>query len=231
MGIFMRILNVMIVFLTAIFVLTACSEDKKRNEASDIVSAPDFGRLIENFEELVASSDLVVIGTVDKVHPASIRNLNLDKSATALPYNTVYTDLDIKVEKIILGNMNQGTQNMFTMKQAGGLYEGKEYIYEPIVEEGKTYLFFLSTFDKWGAPEEPYTLVGSTEEVIIPVEGEIVKFHPSLSLTDPLAAKQIIDAKFVDHNVILKVNDVIAEVIRVDNYLPEPVEDILDPLL
>ncbi|UNK16341.1 hypothetical protein MNQ98_17650 [Paenibacillus sp. N3/727] len=195
------------------------------NEASDIVSVPDIGH-IENFEELVASSDLVVIGTVDKVHPASKRNINLDKSETSLPYYAIYTDSDIKVEKIILGNINQNTQNMFTMKQAGGLYDGKEYMtYAPIVEEGKTYLFFLATFDKYDAPEEPYTLVG-TEEVVAPVEDGIVKFHPSLSLTNPLATKQIMNEKSVDHDVALKIDDVIAEIIRVDNYLPDPIDDV-----
>ncbi|MGG3281666.1 hypothetical protein [Paenibacillus solani] len=115
---------------------------------------------------------------------------------------------------------------MFMMEQLGGLYDGKQYpTYEPILEEGKTYLFFLATFDKYGDPEEPYTLVG-TDEIVALVEDGIVKFHPSLALTDPLATKLIKDEKSADHEVVLKIDDVIAEIIRVDNYLPEPIYNI-----
>lgn len=158
----MRTIMIMLSLLLGVITLSACSEDKKVDGASDIIhQAPDRGFRVESFEELVALSDLVVIGTVDHVHPASKRNINLDKSETAIPYNAIYTDSEIKVEKIIWGDINQDTQDMFTMKQAGGLYDGKEYpTYEPIVEEGNTYLFFLSTYDEWDAPEEPYTLVG-----------------------------------------------------------------------
>ncbi|MEX3619740.1 hypothetical protein [Paenibacillus glucanolyticus] len=218
--------TMMLSFLLGVVLLSACSEEKKVNEASDIIhQAPDSGFRVEKFEELVASSDLVVIGTVDNVHPASKRNINLDKSETAIPFNAIYTDSNIKVEKIILGDINQDIQNMFTLKQAGGLYDGKEYpTYAPIVEEGKTYLFFLVTYDKWDAPGEPYTLVGG-EEIIAPVEDGIVKFNPSLPLTKPLATKQIIDNnnKFSGHGISLNIDDVIAEIIRVDNHLPNPV--------
>ncbi|WP_131724783.1 hypothetical protein [Paenibacillus solani] len=192
-------------------------------EASDIISTPDSGYRVENFEKLIAGSDLVVIGTVDKVHPATNRNISSDKSD---PFYAVYTDLDIKAEQIIFGEINQGTQDMFKMKQLGGLYDGKEYpTYEPILEEGKTYLFFLATFDKLGIPEEPYTLVG-TDEIVVPVEDGIVKFHPSLTLTDPLSTKQIKDETSTNHEVVLKIDDVIAEVVRIDNYLPEPIYNI-----
>lgn len=223
----MKIIRLTLSLLIGVIGLSACSEDKKMNEASNIVSAPDRGFLIESFEELVNYSNLVVVGTVDKVHPASIRNMNMDKSENAPVYNAVYTDSDIKVDKIILGSINQGTRDMFTIKEPGGVYNGKEYmIYEPIVEEGKTYLFFLYTYDNLGAPEEPYTFVGTTEEVIIPVEGEIVKFLPSVALTEPLAAKQIIDEESAAHEVSLKIDDVIDEIIRVDDYLPDPVLNI-----
>ncbi|WP_422660034.1 hypothetical protein ACK8P5_05820 [Paenibacillus sp. EC2-1] len=223
----MKLIILTLSLLLGIIGLSACSEDKKMNEASNIVSAPDRGFLIESFEELVRHSNLVVIGTVEKVHPASLRNMNADKSENAPVYNAVYTDSDIKVDKIILGNINQGTRDMFTIKEPGGVYNGKEYkIYEPIVEEGKTYLFFLYTYDKLGIPEEPYTFVGTTEEVIIPVEGDIVKLLPSVALTEPLAAKQIIDEESATHKVSLKINDVIDEIIRVDHYLPDPVFNI-----
>lgn len=216
----------MLSLLLGVIALSACSEEEKVDEASEIISTPDSGYRVENFEKLIAGSDLIVIGTVDKVHPASLRNLNADKSETALPFNAVYTNSDIKVEKIILGDINQATQNMFTMKERGGVYEGKKYkTLAPIVEEGKTYLFFLHTYDILGAPDEPYTRVGG-EETIVTVEDGIVKFHPSLPLTDPLVTKQIKDETSTDHDIALEIDDVIAEIIRIDNYLPEPIYNI-----
>lgn len=208
----------MLSLLLGAIVLSACSEEKKLIEASDIISTPDSGYRVENFEKLIAGSDLIVIGTVDKVHPASLRNLNADKSN---PINVVYTLSDIRMEQIVSGTINQNSQNIFTLKQAGGLYKDKEYTStEPILEEEKTYLFFLHKYDVLGAPDEPYTLVGG-EEAIVTVEDGIVKFHPSLALTDPLATKQIKDDTSTDHDVVLKIDDVIAEIIRVDNYLPD----------
>ncbi|WP_422658251.1 hypothetical protein ACK8P5_21360 [Paenibacillus sp. EC2-1] len=215
---FFMILSVFLGIIT----LSACSEQENVNEASDISSISDVRR-IQNLEEAVSYSDLVVIGTVDKVHPATKRNMNADKSD---PFYAVYTNLDIKVDNIILGNITQRPQNMFTMKQAGGVYDGIEYAtYEPILEEGKTYLFFLATFDKYGLPEEPYTLVG-TDEIVVPVEEGIVKFNPSLYLTNRLETKQIKDKNSTDHNVAINLDDVIPEIIKINEYLPEPKYDI-----
>lgn len=218
-----KIFMILSVFL-GIITLSACSEQENVHEASDISSVSDVRR-IQNLEEAVSYSDLVVIGTVDKVHPATKRNMNMNADKSD-PIYAVYTNLDIKVDNIILGNITQGPQDMFTMKQAGGVYDGKEYAtYEPILEEGKTYLFFLATYVKYGLPEEPYTLVG-TDEIVVPVEEGIVNFNPSLYLTNLLETKQIKDKKSTDHNVAINLDDVIPEIIKINEYLPDPKYDI-----
>jgi len=213
----------MLTLLLGVIALSACSGEEKVNDTSDIISTPDSGYRVENFEKLIAGSDLIVIGTVDKVHPASLRDLSADKSN---PINVVYTLSDIRMEQIVLGTINQSSQNIFTVKQAGGLYKDKVYTStEPILEEGKTYLFFLHTYDILGAPDEPYTLVGG-EEAIVTVEDGMVKFHPSLALTGPLTTKLIKDETSTDHGVALKIDDVIAEIIRINNNLSPPDHDV-----
>lgn len=75
----MRNIIIMLSLLLGVIALSACSEEKRVNEASDMAPVSDV-RHIQNLEEAVRYSDLVVIGTVAKVHPATNRNISADKS-------------------------------------------------------------------------------------------------------------------------------------------------------
>lgn len=61
----MRTIMIMLSLLLGVITLSACSEEKKVNEASNIPAVTDI-RSIQNLEEAVSYSDLIVIGAVDK---------------------------------------------------------------------------------------------------------------------------------------------------------------------
>jgi hypothetical protein len=99
---------------------------------------------------------------VKTVQPPQEWNINLDKSAE--PVKKVYTLSGIEVLESVKGPVPGTT---ITIKQAGGLYEGK--IYEEsgaqFVESGKEYLFFLNSFDD-RAPGEPHTLINPLQGMV-----------------------------------------------------------------
>lgn len=130
-------------------------------EPERIVSYNDY-KSYNDVKEVVRDADIIVVGRVKTVQPPQEWNINLDKSAE--PVKEVYTLSDIEVLESVKGPAPGTT---ITIKQAGGLYEGK--IYEEsgaqFVESGKEYLFFLDSFDD-RAPGEPYTLINPSQGMV-----------------------------------------------------------------
>lgn len=124
-----------------------------------VVSYSDYA-YFSNQNEIVQSSDIIIVGKVSKVNPPELININSDQ--TDDPYEVVYTVSDIEVLDVIKGNVLGGSVRL---KQAGGIHAGTKYVTEGMeyVKEGSQYLFFLGTYEN---PNMPYSLVNPSQGMI-----------------------------------------------------------------
>ncbi|MNO52158.1 hypothetical protein D3C76_425730 [compost metagenome] len=176
--------------------ISACNTEKNDR----IVTHADY-KTYSDIEDVVADTDVIVIGKVKKVYPPQEWNINLDK--TEAPVNQVFTLSDIEV---ISSAKGPSPNTIITIKQPGGVYKGKTYEEEGtiFVETEKEYLFFLDSYDDWD-PKEPYSLINPSQGMI-EVNDNYLKSNNNLAyIENSISKTEIIEKlKAINENLPTK---------------------------
>jgi len=154
------IITVSILSLITIFTITGTL--LMRNPSKNLIASNkivNFGHyesfadyeLFANLDSISNKARVVVIGKVVEVNkPQEIKigeSFSPEKNES-VDVTDVYTVSDIKVEKVIKGDVKHG--DIVSVKQRGGLYNGKNYTEKgaEYLVEGDRNVFFLEVYDK-----------------------------------------------------------------------------------
>lgn len=125
--------------------ISSLNENKPQREPIIIKSNGSYEEM--SLDTLVTESDLIVVGTVDKIHPGRWNTLDgkLPEGTTVLtitPDKVIFTDVDLSVNQMIKGQSNQ---NIVRIRSLGGIVEQDQMIVSGVasLEMGQTYLLFL----------------------------------------------------------------------------------------
>ncbi len=100
-----------------------------------------------SLDDLIAESDLIVVGKLDSVYPSrwNTPNGRLPRGTTVYSITSdkmIFTDVNINLTQIIKGEKNQ---NVVRIRSLGGVVEQDQMIADDVIPEfGKNYLLFLS---------------------------------------------------------------------------------------
>lgn len=161
---FMKVSCIILTLLISSFGIIGCSknaqtvENKKTGVEKRYLNI-DYRRFKDD-KELLDRADVVVLGKVIKTYEPKKININQDQNSE--PVENVYTVCDLKVEKVIKGDIEAG--QVVQIKQNGGLFENVEYIYgeQEYLKENMDYVVFLESYIKLN-PQMPYSLLNPTQ--------------------------------------------------------------------
>jgi hypothetical protein len=117
----------------------------------EINSEPDgVGSKAVSLNQLIAISELIIEGTIDKVHTSSRR-------VSSEPM-TIWTYSLVHVNRLIRGELPGGSLTI-ALNQMGGISEGYGILYsfDPLVKPGERYILFLRN----GRRTEPTNSIGT----------------------------------------------------------------------
>lgn len=161
---FMKVVCIILTLAISSFGIIGCSKNaqtmgNKKNGIEKRYVNIEY-RSFKDDKELLDKADVVVLGKVIKTYEPKKINVNLDTNSESV--ESVYTVCDLKVEKVIKGDIEVG--QVVQIKQNGGLFENVEYIYgrQEYLMENTDYVVFLESYINFN-PQMPYSLLNPTQ--------------------------------------------------------------------